>query len=479
FQVPSDLLRSIPASLLRQISSQTHSDGSCTLVTDPHVTQVILKYARNGALREEVYRRSSAAMKDNVAILERLTVLRASLAKEMGFKSYGHRFLADKMVRSPDEVQAFLSDLAAAVKDKAQAELALLQDAKLRCEGSRDIRGWDVPFYMGMVKATKSSLDGRSLSGYFPLERCLEGLTLLLKSLFGITLHEEPVTQEEAWASPRSGVRKILLQHPQEGLLGTIYLDLLPRRGKFSHAAHFTVRCGCAVSYAPIGFQRPVVVLLCNFMPPAAGGACLLSHAELETLFHEFGHALHSLLSRTEFQHLSGTRAPVDFVEIPSQLVENFAWDYRFVKQFARHHETGEVLPREVMDKLKASKNMFVGLDTQTQILYSTLDQRLFGASPEAASSVDSTALLREVQAATTCIPYEPGTYPQARFGHFVGYGSGYYSYLYDRMISSSIWQQGFEADPMSREAGERLWKEVLQHGWAREPHDMIKSMLQ
>lgn len=242
---------------------------------------------------------------------------------------------------------------------------------------------WDVPYYMGMLKAQTHEIDSREIAAYFPLERCLEGLHGLCAELFGLQLAPAPLLPGEAW---HPDVRKLALTRQEGGdPLGTIYFDLYPRRDKYASAAHFTVRCGKQLARGA-GYQTPVVALVCNFSKAAPASPSLLTHAEVETLFHEFGHALHSLLSRTEFQHLAGTRAQLDFVETPSHLFEYFAWDYRFVRTFAKHYATHEPIPREMMAALRRSKNMFAAMDTQVRIscvwmLYDATDINVGGSN--------------------------------------------------------------------------------------------------
>jgi len=251
-------------------------------------------------------------------------------------------------------------------------------------------------------------------------------------------------------------------------------LDLHPREGKYTHAAHFTLRCG-------FQNQVPIVALVCNFTHGNAEvdgmPVSLLSHGEVETLFHEFGHALHSLLSRTQFQHLSGTRGPVDFVEIPSHLMEHFCWDKRVLSRFARHYQTGEPIPEKLVDSLINSKNMFAGTDGQTQILYALLDQRFFGPQ-EQTTRLALTQLAASLQKEITEIDHEDGTYWHARFGHFTGYGAGYYGYLYSKALAAGMWRELFLDDPLNRTSGLKLWKDVLIHGNARSPQYIVDSIL-
>ena len=305
-------------------------------------------------------------------------------------------------------------------------------------------------------------------------------------------------------------VQKMSLRHPTEGPLGYIYLDLQPREHKYGHAAHFTVRCGCVTADDIIGdmqgegrdeeevesgggnsgplvvydgYQLPVVALVMNFGAPNAASfasphyeprECLLGHTEVETLFHEFGHALHSLLSRTRFQHLSGTRTAADFVETPSQLLEHFVWDLRSLGAFSRHYATGEPLPAAMLEEMATSKHQHAALDTLHQVLLSLYDLELFGEATAAkvreshfrhlerleeekhglvransgkleaigkdegggASIVASLAHDLHEEVMPTCMPAPRGTHWVARFGHLTSYGATYYGYLYDKVSS-------------------------------------------
>ena len=208
----------------------------------------------------------------------------------------------------------------------------------------------------------------------------------------------------------------------------------------------------------------------------------LLSHGELETLFHEFGHALHSLLSRTEFQHLSGTRGAADFVEVPSILFERFAWDERVLRLFARHHATGAPLPARVGASLRAARAACAATETLTQIVHARLDQELFGAGAASAGGGrgdDTTEALARIQREVMpWVPHAPGTHWHARFGHLTGYGASYYGYLWDRVIAAQLWRALFAADPLDRGAGTRLWRELLAHGSAADPHAALAALV-
>lgn len=302
-----------------------------------------------------------------------------------------------------------------------KADMSKLQKVKQMVEGNCELQPWDIPFYINLLKSHEHNFHSSELAPYFSLDNCIKGMELLCKRLFGIDMLEVEMDRGENWCSGEHKIRKLSLIHEKEGLMGTIYLDLHPRSGKYAHAAHFAVRCGCARNGADhseqgeeLEYQLPIVALVCN-LSSLMNESKLLSHSEMETLFHEFGHAMHSLLSRTTFQHLSGTRAPVDFVETPSQLMELFVRDKRVLDSFASHFQTGESIPNEMYTKFEASRNTFLSIDLQNQILYARFDQQLFGA-PSNTTSSNLFASLHK----TMNIPFADGTFWHARFGHIV-----------------------------------------------------------
>ncbi|CAN0292007.1 unnamed protein product [Ascophyllum nodosum] len=517
FQVDRKDLQGVPDFLLARIPQPDQQPSHrFTLLTDQSVMADVLKNARSGSLRRAMYLAGNSVAAENVEVLERLMMVRHKLAQKVGFESHAHRATSDKMAETPQEVLRFLDALSDGAREKAAREADMLRKAKMELEGTSELFAWDISYYMGYIKSRECNLDGKSLSEYFTLGGCLGGLRMVCSGLFGISLEQVPIESGENWAAGEAGaggdggVRKLILRHDVEGVLGTIYLDLHRREGKFGHAAHFTVRCGCAITQedtdagggAVVEYQLPTVVLVCNFSLPepprhrakarhqavgVAGDSVkdeehlddsrLMSHSEVETLFHEFGHALHSLLSRTELQHVSGTRVPVDFCEIPSHLMEHFVWDRNVLTKFARHHRTGDTPPGALLDRLHKSKTLFAGMAIQTQLLYATLDQRLFGPQPDG-GVWSSTSIADALQEQIAGLPRCKGVFWHSRFGHFTGYGASYYAYLYAKMFTSGIWERHFAADPLNRGAGELLWKELLIHGGAKDPHEILEALL-
>ena len=357
------------------------------------------------------------------------------------------------------------------------------------------------------------------MAGYFTVEQSLEGMKILVQRLFGIIMEEVPTKPEEQWdvdtttipatatqstnnhytsssSSSTSLIRKFQFYQEDDGTpLGTLYFDLHPREGKYVHAAHFTARCGRVSRNGETTKQMdenqlPIVALVCNLSLPLSsllGGSsskptAILSHSEVETLFHEFGHALHSLLSRTKFQHLSGTRAAMDFVETPSHLMEYFVWNEEFLNIIGRHYITGEPIPQQDIQNLIKSRNLFKAIDIQTQVVYGLFDQTIFG-DPNVWKGVNNDTSTTDVFAALHRqhnVPYVEGTHWHSRFGHLVTYGAGYYSYLYASIFSADLWNTCFAGGKKAfcSQAGHKYWKEILIHGGSKDPNLMLRTML-
>lgn len=477
--------RVVPREVLELHVPQGSNDPSTvTLSTDAHIANTMGKYSDNPALRKLVFMETNTSCAENLEVLDALVEYRHRVAVRQGFESYADRFLRDKMARSQKHVYAFLHSLQTQIHSRGQyrKEMEMLSDAKRRVEQVQDgtLEPWDIPFYTGLLKA-RNGLDASAVSSYLTIGNCVEGMKTLVKKLFGITMSEEVMGNDERWDSDRDSegrVRKFVFTDETGRFLGTMYLDLHPREGKYQHAAHFTVRCGCLLggTSATPEYQAPIVALVCNMAPQGDGPSVpLLNHHEVETLFHEFGHGLHSLLSRTTFQHLSGTRAAMDFVETPSHLFENYTWDPQFLSIMARHYVTGEGIPEDTVEKLIKSRNQFRCIEIQSQILYALFDQALFGVpDPNRGSTTELFAKLHRDHN----FPYAEGTHWHSRFGHLVTYGAGYYCYLYSQVFAADIWKHSFQGDSLRRESGERVWRDMLIHGGAKDPNIMLQSML-
>ena len=414
--------------------------------------------------------------------------------------------LASKRAPKTPAVKKFLQMVKRQNSNKFRKEMGLLKNLKEQVEGTDDkLEAWDLQYYMNIYKQQVAQAAGENaenngvdISHYLEVSDVMTGLGVITSEVFGCEMVEESIAPGEGWkvegegggegegeaAVPSSapldnlGVRKFKLVNSSTAEeLGTIYFDLYPRGDKYTHAAHFTVRCGCKV-LSPSGAvadQLPIVALVTNFTPPSADSPSLLSHSEVETLFHEFGHALHSLMSRTKFQHLSGTRGAVDFVETPSHLLEYFCFDYDTVSKFAKHHKTRERIPRESIANLKLTKDLFSGIDKQMQCMYAEFDQAIFGVE---GTAVDPGKVIEELHGEYG-LPYAEGTAWHVKFGHLVTYGGTYYGYLWAQAIAADIVEamEAEEGGLLNKGAGRRM-KMLLTPGASIDPFDIVKSSL-
>ena len=505
-----DLFRTIPKHVIEGRIPQENTGfldaNSVTLSTEPQVANSILRYSPSANLRKEVYMEVNTACPQNLEVLDALIQQRHALAIEMGYPSYAQYFLSDKMAQTPQVVMKFLDHVKRASQDRYRRDLEMLSKAKSQVEETSEVlQPWDMTFYTGMIKSQvfegQGDVGESSMAGFFTVENSVEGMKILVQRLFGIEMKEVEMAAEERWdiddgdgTRPKSntssigatGVRRFEFYQECDGKpLGTMYLDLHPRPGKYSHAAHFTVRCGCESrdekgEAEEAEYQLPIIALVCNLSAPASnmGSHAILSHSEVETLFHEFGHALHSLLSRTSFQHLSGTRVAMDFVETPSHLMEMYVWNEEFLNIIGSHYQTGGSIPPKNIENLVKSRNAFKAMEVQSQHVYALFDQTIFG-DPQKWAHHSTTDIFSSLHKDNGLL-FADGTHWHSKFGHLVSYGAGYYSYLYASTFSADIWSTCFAggSDAFSREAGDKYWNEILINGGSKDPNRMLNAML-
>ncbi|XP_028395990.1 mitochondrial intermediate peptidase-like [Dendronephthya gigantea] len=423
-------------------------------------------------LREIVYKAYMLSNPAQLTILDDLLEARHDLAKLVGFPSFLSRSLRGTMADTPETVQEFLTILAERIHPLISKDNELLMNIKQdRNNNNVAIMPWDIQYYTGLAKAQSLQNFPVTLSEYFSLGTCMEGLNVIFENLYGITLEPTEPDPGEVW---HPSVVKLTVKHENEGILGYIYCDLYYRENKVQQDCHFTIRGGCQL---PDGsYQLPVVAIVCNFPVPQQPKATLLTHGMIENLYHEMGHAMHSMLGRTKYQHVTGTRMTTDLVEVPSILMEYYVWDPTILGKVGRHYRSGKKLPDEAVKKFCQLRNSFSSLEMQTQVFYSMVDQTYHGKHPLGKTT---TEILKDLQTKYMSTPYIEGTSWQQRFSHLHGgYAGRYYSYLWCRAVASRIWRKWFVADPLSREAGERFRNTFLKYGGGREPRKLVEDML-
>ncbi|XP_021092013.1 mitochondrial intermediate peptidase isoform X5 [Heterocephalus glaber] len=428
--------------------------------------------APDDLVREAAYKIFLYPNAGQLKCLEELLSNRDLLAKLVGYSTFSHRALQGTIAQNPETVMNFLEKLSDKLSERAVRDFEMMQGMKMKLNPQNsELMPWDPPYYSGVIRAERYNIEPSLYCPFFSLGACMEGLNILFNKLLGISLYAEQPAKGEVWSED---VRKLAVVHESEGLLGHIYCDFFQRAEKPHQDCHFTIRGGRLKEDGE--YQLPVVVLMLNLPHSSRKSPTLLTPGMMENLFHEMGHAMHSMLGRTRYQHVTGTRCSTDFAEVPSILMEYFSNDYRVVNQFARHYESGQPLPKAMVSRLCESKKACAAADMQLQVFYATLDQIYHGKHPLRKSTTD---ILKETQEKFYGLPYVPNTAWQLRFSHLVGYGAKYYSYLMSRAVASMVWKECFLQDPFNRAAGERYRREVLAHGGGREPMLLVQGMLQ
>ncbi|XP_060805373.1 mitochondrial intermediate peptidase [Amyelois transitella] len=431
-------------------------------------------YAECGeaAAREAAYRLYLAPDQRQDELLTTTLDARHEMASICGFQCYADRAINASTMETASNVRQFLDLLSDKLHDRARVDFdAMLAMKKKETPYMDKLMCWDTPYFTHKAKTQLLNVANSDFSPYFSLGGCMEGLNMLCQELYGITLKSEEMLPGESWSPD---VYKLAVVHETEGLLGHIYCDLYERPGKPHQDCHFTIQGG---KLLPDGtYQNPIVVVMLSLCGGHRSGPALLPPGAVDNLFHEAGHALHSMLGRARHQHVAGTRCPTDLAEVPSVLMEYFASSPQVVRRFARHFQTRAPMPEDMLQRLCASKYLFGASEMQLQVFYSALDQRYHG--PDASCGGRTTAVLQDVQKQYYGLPYVENTAWQHRFSHLIGYGAKYYSYLISRAAAWSAWSAHFRREPLSRGAGDGLRAGLLRHGGAVPPQKLLRNYL-
>lgn len=430
-----------------------------------------MKYCRNDDLRKQLYTRFlNRAADKNPELLKAVLSLRKKLAEVLGFKSYAEYSLKTKMARTPSTVWDFEKDLQQKLEPKAIEDFKELLHIKNELDGKdhQKINAWEVSYLLNILKEDKYKIDEQELKGYFKLENVVEGLFRVAGELFGLRFEEQ--ASHIAWHEDV----KFYYLYDENKLQGKFYLDLFPRKGKFGHAACFTMIPGRAINGEK---QISVATLVCNFPEPHKDKPSLLTHNEVVTLFHEFGHLLHALLSKNRFSAFSGTNVKRDFVEMPSQIFENWAWNYDALKLFAIHYHSGKILPETLYHKMLETKNVNSGNFYLQQIFYGMLDMTLHD-NYEPSSEIDINDIVKELQNQITLFPYVKGTHFEAGFAHLMGYSAGYYSYLWAKVYAEDMFSVFQKEGILNKKQGKRLKNIILEKGGSEDEMRMLMQYL-
>ncbi len=462
--------------LARQIAEREGLEGWVFNLEFPSYHPV-MSYADDRDLRRELYEayvtRASdegpnAGKWDNTPVMERILALRHEVAQLLGYRNYAERSLATKMARSTDEVMRFLHELAARALPKAREELDEVRAFARERHGMADLEAWDVAYYSEKLRQHKYAISQEELKPYFPETRVLPGMFAVVERLYGLDIREREGI--DAW---HPDVRFFEIFDRDGSLRGQFYLDLYARPNKRGGA--WMDECISRRRTAH-GVQTPVAFLTCNFSPPIGDDPALLTHDEVITLFHEFGHGLHHMLTRVDYAGVSGISGVAwDAVELPSQFMENWCWEREALDLIAGHYRSGERLPGDLFERMRAARNFQSAMQMVRQLEFAIFDFRLH-MEYDPARGPRIYEILDEVRREVAVIhPPSFNRFPHS-FSHIFagGYAAGYYSYKWAEVLSADAFAAFEERGVFDRETGERFLRAILERGGSREPMELF-----
>ena len=466
-------LEGLPESALEmaaQTAQQRGLDGWVITLQFPSYIAV-MTYANNRQLREELYQAYTTRASelgtnpewDNMQVMQDILQLRREEAQLLGYATYADLSLATKMAENPQAVLSFLEDLAQRSKPFAEQEFAEIQAFAREHYGLEQVKVWDVPYISEKIKQARFDFSEEDLKPYFPADRVIEGLFSLVQQLFGINIQQ--VTEGvDLW---HPDVRFYHVYDKQGQLQSKFYLDLYARQHKRGGA---WMSDFCGRFQRAEGLQIPVAFMTCNSAAPVGDKPALFTHDEVVTLFHEFGHGLHHMLTQVDYPDIAGINGVEwDAVELPSQFMENWCWERSVLNRISGHWQTGEPIPDDLYDKMQAARHFQTAMATVRQLEFAIFDMRLH-MDAQAAEAGRAQALLNEVRQQVAVVPYPAFNRMANTFTHVFagGYAAGYYSYKWAEVLSADAFARFEEEGLFDAGVGEAFLQEVLQVGGSR-----------
>ncbi len=469
-------LEGVPDTILESPGVKTGDDSYTILANVTFQYNTVEETAKKEETRKHLNKvRFNLARDKNVPVLNDILTHRNQIALKLGYKSWDDFQTEIKMAKSGAAAKTFINDLVAGIEPKFDAEVAELRKLKVAetKDSNAQINIWDWRYYANQLKKEKYTVDTEALRVYFPFQHVLDGMFNIYQSIFGLKFTK--IIAPDKWVDD---LQLYVVTDAASGEpLGLFYLDMFPREGKFNHFAEFGIVPGKRLADGK--YQRPTVALICNFPPPSKETPSLLSHSDVETLFHEFGHALHSIVTTAKFVRFSGTSVPADFVEAPSQMLQNWVWDKKVLDTFAAdYRDPKKKIPAETIAKMKEAKLATVAVNYRRQFSFASIDLALHDVHPEG-QPYDCVAISNPILQ-KVFLPIDPDTAFVAYFGHLAGYDAGYYGYAWADAIAADM-ATVFEKAPngfLDKNAGMKLRKEIYAPGGSRDIDISIHDFL-
>lgn len=430
-----------------------------------------MKYSTSDKARKALYMKYvNRAYPDNIDVLQNMLIKRKEMAELLGHRSFAAYRLESRMAKTPETVWAFETKLREDLTPKATldyAEVLAIKQSKIK--NATELKSWEGSYYFNMLLEEKYQLDAELVKEYFSLDDVLDGLFMITQNLFDLEYKE--VENPSVWQEDV----KMFEVYKEKKLIGRFYLDLHPRDNKYGHAACFGIKGGKMTAN---GYQIPTSSLVCNFPRATDDKPALMPHSQVNTFFHEFGHVLHQMVTTADLISQSGTSVSRDFVEAPSQIFENWVWNYDALKLFAKHYKTREVMPEELFNKMLATKNVGSGSSALRQVWLGTYDMTLHDKY-NPTGDMTTTDVLRELT--NSVFPYSPyveGTHFQAAFGHLNGYGASYYGYMWSKVYAQDMFSVFEENGILDKATGIRYRDIILGSGSSKDELELVKEFL-
>lgn len=468
-------LKGIPVSIRRaaaETAKQRKKEGWVFTLQYPSYIPV-LTYASNRLLRKKMalaFGKRGFQQNDNnnETIVFKIVNLRHQRAKVLGYKTHAHFILEDRMAETPEKVMSFLNDLLIKAKPAAEREFKELEEFAKKLDGTENLQKWDIAYYAEKLKQEKFSVYQEVLRPYLKLENVINGVFRVANKLYDLNFEE--VFNIDTY---HEDVKTYKVTDAEGNFISYLYADFHPREGK-RNGAWMTSFKSQQVKNGKN--ERPQVSIVCNFTKPTKERPSLLTFNEVTTLFHEFGHALHGMLANTTYKSLSGTSVPWDFVELPSQILENWCYEHETLRLFANHFQTGAIMPINLINNLKASSNFHEGIQTLRQLSFSLLDMNWHASEfPEKILSLKE--LERVSFANTQLYPDIKENCMSTAFSHIFqgGYAAGYYSYKWAEVLDADAFEYFKEEGIFNKQVATKFKDNILSKGGTEEPMELYK----
>ena len=441
-------------------------DGKIVLTTDYPDYIPVITYAKNEDLRKRMYMAyNNRAFPQNIAVLDRLAAKRYEVANLLGFKTWADYATADKMIKSAKNASDFITRIVDASKDRAAREYQELLDRKRKdVPDATAVNRWENAYYAEILRKEKYAFDSQKLRPYLTYDRVKQGVLDVSSKLFGVTFKR--VENAPVW-HPSVELWEMF---ENDKMIGRFYLDMHPREGKYNHAAEFTIHTGIA------GKQIPEATLVCNLPGGTAGDPGLMEYDDVVTFFHEFGHLLHEMFAgHRKWIGVSGISTEWDFVEAPSQMLEEWTRDAKTLQSFARHYKTNEPVPAEMVAQMNRANDFGKGLAVRQQMAYARLSLSIYDREP---SKVNTDVLVKQIYTDYSPFPYVEGTHMQTAFGHLDGYSAIYYTYMWSLVLAKDLFSNFDRADLLSPKISMRYRKAVLEQGGSKPAEKLVEDFL-